>query len=81
MGMLRIPREIEMVGLDINHESPRALEADEVAQAVREEARAAPDPMTSITEYMRRNNMSTGPVDNWLNSTPLVQSTRLLEQK
>jgi len=40
MGMLRIPREIEMVGLDINHESLRAMEADEVAQAVREEARA-----------------------------------------
>jgi Amt family ammonium transporter len=40
MGMLRIPREIEMVGLDINHESMRALEAEEVAQAVREEARA-----------------------------------------
>ena len=40
MGMLRIPREIEMVGLDINHESLRALEAEEVAQAIREEARA-----------------------------------------
>jgi ammonia channel protein AmtB len=40
MGMLRIPREIEMVGLDINHESLRAMEADEVARAIREEARA-----------------------------------------
>ena len=38
MGMLRIPREIEMVGLDINHESARAADADEVAQAIREEA-------------------------------------------
>ena len=38
MGMLRIPREIEMVGLDINHESVRAVEAEEVAQAIREEA-------------------------------------------
>ena len=37
-GMLRIPREIEMVGLDINYESARAADADEVAQAVREEA-------------------------------------------
>ena len=38
MGMLRIPREIEMVGLDINYESARAADADEVAQAIREEA-------------------------------------------
>jgi len=37
-GMLRIPREIEMVGLDINYESARATDADEVAAAVREEA-------------------------------------------
>jgi len=37
-GMLRIPREIEMVGLDINHESLRAVEAEEVALAIREEA-------------------------------------------
>ena len=40
MGMLRIPREIELVGLDINHESIRAVEADELAQAIREEAGA-----------------------------------------
>jgi Amt family ammonium transporter len=40
MGMLRIPREIELVGLDINYESARATDADEVAQAIREEARA-----------------------------------------
>jgi hypothetical protein len=38
MGMLRIPREIEMVGLDINHESLRSLEAAELAQAIRQEA-------------------------------------------
>ncbi len=38
MGVLRIPREIELVGLDINHESQRASDADEVAQAIREEA-------------------------------------------
>jgi ammonia channel protein AmtB len=38
MDLLRIPREIELVGLDINHESLRAVEADEVAQAIREEA-------------------------------------------
>jgi ammonia channel protein AmtB len=38
-GMLRIPREIELVGLDINYESARAADADEVAQAIREEAR------------------------------------------
>jgi ammonia channel protein AmtB len=38
MGVLRIPREIELVGLDINHESLRSVEADEVAQAIREEA-------------------------------------------
>ena len=37
-GMLRIPREIEMVGLDINYESARAADADAVAQAIREEA-------------------------------------------
>ena len=40
MGMLRIPREIEMVGLDINYESARAADADEVALAIREEAGA-----------------------------------------
>ncbi len=38
MDLLRIPREIELVGLDINHESLRSAEADEVAQAIREEA-------------------------------------------
>ena len=38
MGVLRIPREIELVGLDINHESLRAAEADEVAEAIRKEA-------------------------------------------
>jgi ammonia channel protein AmtB len=38
MGVLRIPREIELVGLDINHESQRSADADEVAQAIREEA-------------------------------------------
>lgn len=38
MGMLRIPREVEMVGLDINHESLRAMEAEEVARAIRAEA-------------------------------------------
>jgi ammonia channel protein AmtB len=38
MGMLRIPREIEMVGLDINFETQRAIDADEVARAIREEA-------------------------------------------
>lgn len=38
MGMLRIPREIELVGLDINHESLRALEAEEVAQTIFKEA-------------------------------------------
>jgi ammonia channel protein AmtB len=38
MGVLRIPREIELVGLDINHESQRAADADEVAQAIRDEA-------------------------------------------
>jgi len=38
MGMLRIPREVEMAGLDINHESLRAMEADEVAEAIRAEA-------------------------------------------
>ncbi len=37
-GILRIPREIEMAGLDINHESLRAMEAEEVAGAIREEA-------------------------------------------
>ena len=40
LNLLRIPREIEMVGLDINHESMRAMEAEEVAQAVRDEAAA-----------------------------------------
>jgi ammonia channel protein AmtB len=39
-GMLRIPREVELVGLDINTETQRAAEADEVAQAVREAARS-----------------------------------------
>jgi hypothetical protein len=29
-----------MVGLDINFESQRAIDADEVSQAIREEARA-----------------------------------------
>ena len=38
MDLLRIPREIELVGLDINHESQRAADADEVAQAIRDEA-------------------------------------------
>ena len=38
MGVLRIPREIELVGLDINHESQRSTDADEVAQAIRDEA-------------------------------------------
>jgi ammonia channel protein AmtB len=38
MGKLRIPREIELVGLDINYESQRAVDAAEVAQAIREEA-------------------------------------------
>jgi ammonia channel protein AmtB len=38
MGKLRIPREIEMVGLDINHETLRAMEAEDVAQAIRQEA-------------------------------------------
>ena len=38
MGALRIPREIELVGLDINHESQRSTDADEVAQAIRDEA-------------------------------------------
>ena len=38
MGKLRIPREIEMVGLDINHETLRAMEADDVARAIRQEA-------------------------------------------
>jgi ammonia channel protein AmtB len=40
MGKLRLPREVEMVGLDINFESQRAIDADEVSQAIREEARA-----------------------------------------
>jgi ammonia channel protein AmtB len=38
MGKLRIPREIELVGLDINHETQRAIDADEVARAIRAEA-------------------------------------------
>ena len=38
MGLLRIPREIELVGLDINYESSRAADADEVAKAIRQEA-------------------------------------------
>ncbi len=38
MGKLRIPREIEMVGLDINHETLRAMEAEDVARAIRQEA-------------------------------------------
>jgi ammonia channel protein AmtB len=38
LGALRIPREIELVGLDINHESLRSLEAEELAQAIRQEA-------------------------------------------
>jgi ammonia channel protein AmtB len=38
MGMLRIPREIELVGLDINTETQRAIDADEVARAIRAEA-------------------------------------------
>jgi ammonia channel protein AmtB len=37
-GMLRIPREIELVGLDINTETQRAIDADEVARAIRQEA-------------------------------------------
>jgi ammonia channel protein AmtB len=37
-GMLRIPREIELVGLDINHETQRAIDADDVARAIRQEA-------------------------------------------
>jgi hypothetical protein len=36
--MLRIPREIELVGLDINHEMQRQIDADEVALAIRQEA-------------------------------------------
>lgn len=39
LGMLRIPREIEMAGLDINHESLRAMEAEEVANAISAEAK------------------------------------------
>ena len=38
LGMLRIPREIELVGLDINVETQRAIDADEVARAIRQEA-------------------------------------------
>lgn len=41
LGMLRIPREIEMVGLDINHEQLRAMEAEEVATAIQDEAKGA----------------------------------------
>ena len=37
-GMLRIPREIELVGLDINVETQRSIDADEVARAIRQEA-------------------------------------------
>jgi ammonia channel protein AmtB len=38
MGMLRIPREVEMAGLDINFEEIREEEATEVSQAIRREA-------------------------------------------
>ena len=38
MGMLRIPREIEMVGLDINFEEQREADAKAVRDAIRSEA-------------------------------------------
>lgn len=38
LGMLRIPQELEMAGLDIGHESLRAMEAEEIANAIRQEA-------------------------------------------
>jgi len=38
MGLLRIPREIEMVGLDINSEEQREEDARAVRQAIRSEA-------------------------------------------
>ncbi len=38
MGMLRIPREIEMVGLDINLELEREIDAQQVRDAIRREA-------------------------------------------
>lgn len=38
MGMLRIPREIEMVGLDINFEEQREADARDLREAIRSEA-------------------------------------------
>ena len=38
MGVLRIPREIEMVGLDINTEAQRIEDANMVRDAIRKEA-------------------------------------------
>lgn len=38
MGVLRIPREIEMVGLDINFEEQRRADAKAVREAIRKEA-------------------------------------------
>ena len=38
MGMLRIPREIEMVGLDINFEDQREADARDLREAIRSEA-------------------------------------------
>ena len=38
MGLLRIPREIEMVGLDIDTEEQRAEDAIAVREAIRSEA-------------------------------------------
>ena len=40
MGMLRIPREIELAGLDIDSEIVREDEAAEVAEAIRAEAKS-----------------------------------------
>ena len=38
LGILRIPREIEMVGLDINTEEKQRIDAESVRQAIRSEA-------------------------------------------
>ncbi len=40
-GMLRIPREIELAGLDIDTETVRQMEAEEFAEAIRVEAARA----------------------------------------
>ena len=38
-GLLRIPRAIELAGLDVNTEIQREEEANEMKESVREEAR------------------------------------------